>query len=105
MQVAGDAVALYSDGVPEAYDEQEQEWGEERLRACLREAAGGSAQAAIERVFGQVTRFAGSAPQHDDITMLILKRAEDAEREGAVAGAGLSHGSPESRAESSISAG
>ncbi|MBA2502207.1 MAG: SpoIIE family protein phosphatase, partial [Pyrinomonadaceae bacterium] len=32
---ADDLLALYSDGVPEAYNEQEQEWGEAKLQTCL----------------------------------------------------------------------
>ena len=79
----GDALALYSDGVPEAFDEQEQEWGDDRLQACLRDAQNESARTIIERMSAQITSFTGSAPQHDDITLLIFKRAE-----GEASGAG-----------------
>lgn len=71
---AGDLLALYSDGVTEAYDEAENEWGDERLLECLRPVAGAPAQAIVEKVFEEIDRFAGSAPQHDDITLLVLKR-------------------------------
>lgn len=71
----GDLLALYSDGVTEAYDEAENEWGDERLLECLRPAAPAPARDIVERVFEEIDRFAGAAPQHDDITMLVLKRA------------------------------
>jgi sigma-B regulation protein RsbU (phosphoserine phosphatase) len=69
-----DRLALYSDGVPEAFDEQEQEWGEERLLECLRGASGEPAHVVVDHVLSEVDRFAGGAPQHDDITLLVFKR-------------------------------
>lgn len=71
---AGDLLALYSDGVTEAYDKDENEWGDERLLQCLLPVASEHAQAIVTQVFEEIDRFAGSAPQHDDITLLILKR-------------------------------
>jgi sigma-B regulation protein RsbU (phosphoserine phosphatase) len=71
---SGDLLALYSDGVTEAYDEAENEWGDERLLVCLRPAADAPAQAIVAKVFEEIDRFAGAAPQHDDITVLVLKR-------------------------------
>jgi sigma-B regulation protein RsbU (phosphoserine phosphatase) len=70
----GDLLALYSDGVTEAYDENEAEWGNERFAACLSASACEPAPVIVDRVFAEIDRFAGSAPQHDDITLLILKR-------------------------------
>ncbi|MGH9902411.1 MAG: PP2C family protein-serine/threonine phosphatase, partial [Pyrinomonadaceae bacterium] len=70
----GDLLALYSDGVPEAYDEAENEWGEERLTDCLRAACDREANGVVARVFEEIDLFAGQAPQHDDITLLVLKR-------------------------------
>lgn len=70
----GDLLLLYSDGVTEAYDESENEWGDERLLACLRPFADAPVQAIVTEIFEEIDRFAGAAPQHDDITLLILKR-------------------------------
>lgn len=72
----GDLLALYSDGVTEAYDEAENEWGDERLLRCLRSVADQTAEATVARVIEDLDRFAGDAPQHDDITMMVIKRAE-----------------------------
>ena len=71
---AGDLLALYSDGVTEAYDEGENEWCDERLLRCLRPAADAPSAEIVTRVFEEIARFAGAAPQHDDITLLVLKR-------------------------------
>ncbi|MGH9942970.1 MAG: PP2C family protein-serine/threonine phosphatase, partial [Pyrinomonadaceae bacterium] len=70
----GDVLALYSDGVPEAYDDEENEWGEERLLACLRAARSEPAQTIVADIFREIDGFAGTAPQHDDITLLVFKR-------------------------------
>ena len=72
----GDVLALYSDGVPEAYNEQENEWGEERLLACLRASRTEPARSIVEHIFREIDNFAGAAPQHDDITLMIFKRNE-----------------------------
>jgi serine phosphatase RsbU (regulator of sigma subunit) len=69
-----DLLALYSDGVPEAFDGQGQEWGEERLMDCLRLSSGKSARAALDLVLSEADAFVGTAPQHDDITLMIFKR-------------------------------
>jgi sigma-B regulation protein RsbU (phosphoserine phosphatase) len=71
---AGDLLALYSDGVTEAYDEAENEWGEERLLDALKSSLDESATNIVTRIFEEIDSFAGAAPQHDDITLLIVKR-------------------------------
>jgi serine phosphatase RsbU (regulator of sigma subunit) len=70
---AGDMLALYSDGVSEAYNKDEEEWGEERLREHLQTVAGEPAQKIVRSIFEAIDRFADGTPQHDDITLLILK--------------------------------
>jgi sigma-B regulation protein RsbU (phosphoserine phosphatase) len=70
----GDLLVLYSDGVTEAYDEAENEWGDDRLLEVLRPLRDETAANLVSRVFEEIDRFAGTAPQHDDITLLIVKR-------------------------------
>ena len=70
----GDLVALFSDGVTEAMDEEENEYGEERLAEFLRPIAKQPAEVLVEKVIAEIDRYAGSAPQHDDITLFIIKR-------------------------------
>jgi hypothetical protein len=71
---AGDLLALYSDGVTEAYDEQENEWGDENLLMCLKTDFHLSAENLTAKVVDKIDEFAQTAPQHDDITIFILKR-------------------------------
>lgn len=70
----GDLLALFSDGVTEAQDESENEYGEERVAAFLRPIAREPAEAIVDKVFAEIDRFAGSAPQFDDITLFVIKR-------------------------------
>ncbi|HEX5083008.1 MAG TPA: SpoIIE family protein phosphatase, partial [Blastocatellia bacterium] len=70
----GDLLALFSDGVTEAQDEGENEFGEERLAEFLRPIRHEPAETIVDKVFGEIDRFAGSAPQYDDITLFVIKR-------------------------------
>jgi sigma-B regulation protein RsbU (phosphoserine phosphatase) len=70
----GDLLALFSDGVTEAQDEGENEFGEERLAEFLRPIKHEPAETLVDKVFCEIDRFAGSAPQYDDITLFIIKR-------------------------------
>ena len=72
--VSGDVLFLYTDGVPEAMDEKENMYGTQRLLETLNTASHGSAKELLERVRADVERFAGNAPQFDDLTMLAIKR-------------------------------
>lgn len=71
---AGDSLVLYSDGITEAQDGEGKEYGEERLAACLRAHGAQDVAGLASAVLGDVARFAGNAPQRDDITLLIVRR-------------------------------
>ncbi len=71
----GDLLAVYSDGVVEAQNEQEEEFEEERFLESLRARGDGDADGIIDAVFEAVMSFAGNAPQHDDLTLLVLRVA------------------------------
>ncbi len=70
----GDCVVLFSDGVTDAQDEMGNEFGEERLVDVLRAGTGKNLEAVIAEVFAAIDAFVGSAPQFDDITLLIARR-------------------------------
>lgn len=70
----GDALVMYTDGVTEAMNQKHEEYGTERLDAMLLRLQGKSSQQIIEDVKASITDFVGGAEQHDDITMLVLKR-------------------------------
>lgn len=70
---SGDVVVLYTDGVTEAMNEKDEEYGIERLMKCVEDTKSLSSQAIIDAIVREVTAFAGTHPQHDDITVMVLK--------------------------------
>ena len=70
----GDALVMFTDGVPEATDAVYKEFGDERLDNILRQQADANCQQIIEAVKAGIKEFVGDAEQSDDITMLVVKR-------------------------------
>ena len=68
----GDALLLFSDGISEAVDSFDQEYGEERLEAVWRAHGPGPCRAILDRVYDDVVGFRGAAAQNDDMTMVIV---------------------------------
>jgi len=69
----GDEIFLYTDGVTEATNAQNELYGDSRLRRILNTLGDASADETCRAVKADVDRFVGEAPQFDDITMLHLK--------------------------------
>jgi len=69
----GDAVLLYTDGVCDAIDEAGQRFGTSGLERALGEIASLPADAVVQHLCDAVIRFAGSAPQEDDITVALVR--------------------------------
>ena len=70
----GDTVVLFTDGVTEAMNADNQQFGLGRLTEVFEGKPPENATAANEAVFEYVRNFAGDAPQSDDITCLTLRR-------------------------------
>jgi serine phosphatase RsbU (regulator of sigma subunit) len=70
----GDLFFLYTDGVTEASDANEIQFGDERLFDLLAGGNGATAAQWVARVEYAVRDFARGKPQFDDITCLALKR-------------------------------
>lgn len=70
----GDTLVLFSDGVPDAQNDAEDEFGDDRLLDVLRETAGKPAAVVLDRVMAAIDDFAGGTPQFDDITLLVARR-------------------------------
>ena len=68
----GDALFLYTDGVTEATNAEQQLYGEERLSAVLNANRDCAPEALLSAVRADVEAFVGEAPQFDDITVLSL---------------------------------
>lgn len=69
----GELFLLYTDGVTEAVNPALEEYGEQRLLACVSRCPSGSPQQIIHAIRAEVQSFANSAPQSDDITMLAIR--------------------------------
>ena len=71
-----DIVLLYSDGLNEAVNEAGEEFGEERLKEALKESALNGEDAGEIRIeiLNRLTQFVGQAEEHDDITIVVVKR-------------------------------
>jgi sigma-B regulation protein RsbU (phosphoserine phosphatase) len=68
-----DLVVVYSDGVTEATNVGEEEFGRERVVETLARGHGTKPEAVLERLLDAVRTYARGAPQADDITVLILR--------------------------------
>jgi serine phosphatase RsbU (regulator of sigma subunit)/predicted enzyme related to lactoylglutathione lyase len=68
----GDVLALYTDGVTEAFDDAGEEFGEERLLEALRQNRERCSEAIIAAIVDEVRRFS-PGEQHDDITLIVAK--------------------------------
>lgn len=68
----GDRLLLYTDGVTEATNSQNQLYGEERLSAFMNAHSDEKAEDILRDLKSDIYAFQGEAPQFDDITMLML---------------------------------
>ncbi len=69
----GDTLFVYTDGVPEATDANEELFGTDRMLEALNKNPNGSPKELLTAVKASVDAFVGEAPQFDDLTMLGLK--------------------------------
>lgn len=69
----GDVAVLFTDGVTEAMNEEDDLFGEERIARLLEEDGAASCEALHDRILRDVDAFVGTADQHDDMTMVLLR--------------------------------
>lgn len=69
---SGDSVYLYTDGVTEAMNEDNEQYGEERLRDFLAQRKGASIRQVCDDMKVELIKYRGNAKQSDDVTMLAL---------------------------------
>ncbi len=70
----GESLILYSDGVPEAQNSKQEEFGDARMLAIAQQKANGSATIQQTAIANAVSAFVGDAPQFDDITLMVATR-------------------------------
>ena len=75
---AGDLYVFFTDGISEAMNASDDFFGEGRLGRLFESHPDLSAEELREQVVREVKAFVGGAPQHDDMTMILLKVDDDA---------------------------
>jgi serine phosphatase RsbU (regulator of sigma subunit) len=71
----GETLFLYTDGITEATNGGDEEFGPERLMALLSVAVGGGPERLVAQVLAEVRAFAPGADIADDMTMVVVQRA------------------------------
>ena len=71
--IKGYTLLIYSDGLTEAENEEQEQHGEERLLELMREDEFVSAESTVNMILSDVASHVGSADQSDDLTILCLK--------------------------------
>jgi len=70
---ARDLLVIFTDGLIEAVNDAEQEFGEARVLEVVKSSDSAGAQGTLRNLLSAVDSFVGHAPQHDDITCLLLR--------------------------------
>lgn len=70
---SGDLLVAYTDGIPEALNVNDEEYGEDRLRDLVLRLQDRSADEIRRAILDDVRAFIDVAPQYDDMTVLVLK--------------------------------
>ena len=71
---AGDVLVVYSDGLTDAENQQEEMFGEERLLELIRQAAPAGSQVLEHKLLRAIEEFTQGTPQVDDITFVIVEK-------------------------------
>jgi len=71
----GDWLIIFTDGLVEAVNKRQEEYGENRVLSVLEAGRSGSPADLLKRMMADLDLFVGSTPQHDDVTCMLLKAA------------------------------
>jgi len=69
----GDWLVVFTDGVVEAENARQDEYGETRLLSVIGAAASTTPAELLKRLMAELDLFVGNTPQHDDVTCMLLK--------------------------------
>jgi serine phosphatase RsbU (regulator of sigma subunit) len=70
----GDVAVLYTDGIPEAWANETESYGMQRLKESILRHSAGTAQQIHDGIIKDVREYMGTYPQADDITLIVAKR-------------------------------
>jgi serine phosphatase RsbU (regulator of sigma subunit)/CHASE2 domain-containing sensor protein len=68
----GDKVVFYTDGIVEAMNKREEMYGFERLQEVIKSSPAETAETLMNDIIRSVSDFTGDAPQHDDLTIIVV---------------------------------
>jgi phosphoserine phosphatase RsbU/P len=71
---SGDCLVLYTDGITEAQDQNAVEYGIEKVISAIQVSARESSSDVIRRLTDDFRIFIGDQPQHDDVTLIAIRR-------------------------------
>ncbi|MFZ1142377.1 MAG: PP2C family protein-serine/threonine phosphatase [Candidatus Sulfotelmatobacter sp.] len=71
--VPGDWLIIFTDGLVEAENARQEEYGEPRLLAAIEAGKSGEPGEMLKRLMAELDLFVGNTPQHDDVTCMLLK--------------------------------
>lgn len=72
---AGDTLTLITDGVTDAINPDDEQFGLERLEAFVDENEAHTAEEQAEGLIENISKFSKSAAPFDDLTLIVVKRA------------------------------
>jgi phosphoserine phosphatase RsbU/P len=70
---SGDWLVIFTDGVVEAVNARDLEYGEQLLLNVLQAGTGATPEELLRRMMSDLDTFVGPTPQHDDITCMLIK--------------------------------
>lgn len=70
---SGDLLVAYTDGVTEARNADDQEFGESKLRQIIDSSMHLSTQELSEKIVQSVSEWCGDVPPHDDLTLVVMR--------------------------------
>ena len=69
-----DCLVLYTDGVTETLNSEDDEFGVDRMMQSVRASANDGSKAIVKRIIEDVREFTGSVPQNDDMTLIAIRK-------------------------------
>jgi len=70
---AGDLLVAFTDGISEAMNHADDEWGEEQLIEAARAMGRAPAKAILDHIVQSADGFVAGAPQYDDMTLIVAR--------------------------------
>ena len=72
----GSTLIVFTDGITEAMNEKQEEYGDARLEALIERNSTLTSQELVTKILSDVQNFATGVPQFDDITLMVVRRTE-----------------------------